>query len=378
MKYILTHDGVAFFHNGKNYEVSRDHKYYEEVVDAIKSGESAEEVMNILNKDVQILKDAVQVLEGMNLEFNGGSLYFEGEPLGDVLSKRILQMRDEGFPLEPMGNFIRNLFDNPSRRVVQHLYEFLEYGRCPITEDGCFLVYKAVREDYKDIHSGTFDNSIGAVVTMRRNSVDEDPDRTCSAGLHVCSYGYLPHFAHANGHVMICKVNPADVVAIPRDYNNTKMRVCKYEVVEELAEYYKNVSNDVLAKASVAVKTDTYVFVIEGLDEDGDWNYVNGSNALSDTAQLYDQELETNSEYLELRIRNTATDVVIAQDDVMNYEEPQQDEEYEIRDEFDDLIQGGFDSLSEAVSAAIDMLDDEDVGTMTIVDSTGHVYRTIS
>ena len=30
------------------------------------------------------------------------------------------------------------------------------------------------------------------------------------------------------------KVNPADVVSIPTDYNNTKARVCQYEVIGEL------------------------------------------------------------------------------------------------------------------------------------------------
>ena len=33
---------------------------------------------------------------------------------------------------------------------------------------------------------------------------------------------------------MILKINPADVVAIPKDYNNTKGRTCRYEVIGEL------------------------------------------------------------------------------------------------------------------------------------------------
>ena len=42
----------------------------------------------------------------------------------------------------------------------------------------------------------------------------------------------LIHFAHANGHVMLLKINPADVVSIPADYNDTKGRCAKYEVVD--------------------------------------------------------------------------------------------------------------------------------------------------
>jgi len=30
---------------------------------------------------------------------------------------------------------------------------------------------------------------------------------------------------------VLVKVNPKDVVSVPVDYNNTKMRVCRYEVI---------------------------------------------------------------------------------------------------------------------------------------------------
>ena len=37
--------------------------------------------------------------------------------------------------------------------------------------------------------------------------------------------------------MVICEINPADVVSIPADYNNTKMRVCKYTVIGEVEDY---------------------------------------------------------------------------------------------------------------------------------------------
>jgi hypothetical protein len=39
---------------------------------------------------------------------------------------------------------------------------------------------------------------------------------------------------------MIVKINPKDVVAIPADYNNTKGRTCKYEVVAEYKEDWRS------------------------------------------------------------------------------------------------------------------------------------------
>ena len=75
---------------------------------------------------------------------------------------------------------------------------------------------------------------------MRRNQVDEDKDRTCSYGLHFCSIAYLPHFLDSkDGKTMILKINPKDVVAIPADYNNTKGRTCRYEVVGEYTDNWR-------------------------------------------------------------------------------------------------------------------------------------------
>ena len=62
-----------------------------------------------------------------------------------------------------------------------------------------------VRSDYKDVHSGTFDNSVGQVLEMPRNQVDEDKDRTCSAGLHFCSYDYLKFFGGER--IMVLKID---------------------------------------------------------------------------------------------------------------------------------------------------------------------------
>ena len=144
----------------------------------------------------------------------------------------MITMLQEGFPIEPMVNFMENLYANPSKRSVDELYNFLEKSQLPITPDGHFLAYKKVRDNYFDCHSGTMDNSVGKIVEMARNEVDDDKDRTCSAGLHFCSLDYLNHFGGAR--IMIVKINPKDVVSIPSDYNDTKGRACRYEVIGEL------------------------------------------------------------------------------------------------------------------------------------------------
>jgi hypothetical protein len=127
---------------------------------------------------------------------------------------------------------------NPSNTAINELYLFLESGNLPITEDGHFLAYKKVKNDYYDIYSGNFNNAVGQVLSMPRNQVNDNRKATCSRGLHFCSFNYLKAYNSHNSNtdrIMIVKINPKDVVSIPNDYNNTKGRTERYEVIGEVS-----------------------------------------------------------------------------------------------------------------------------------------------
>jgi hypothetical protein len=159
-------------------------------------------------------------------------------------------MVKQGFPFEPMLNFLDNLSQNPSDHAVVELFDFMENKNMPITYDGCFLAYKAVREDYKDIYSGTFDNSIGSVCQVPRHKVDNNRDNGCGHGLHVGAIDYAKSYGGINiddedndggNRLMICKVNPRDVVSVPSDHKFQKLRCCRYEVVAEFDSIFDKV-----------------------------------------------------------------------------------------------------------------------------------------
>lgn len=234
--YIVTTTGVSAYLCGRQYIISKEVKYFAEFLKAIVDDNDEIKALEIHTSNLTRMTEAAILTEEITVK--GGHVLYKGEPVEPIISQRMVAMLDENQPMQYMVKFLDNLMQNPSYRATQNLYPFIEFGNNPITPDGCFLAYKAVRENFFDIHSGKFDNSIGAKPSMPRNRVDENPNRTCSNGLHVCSFDYLPHFSHANGHVMVVKVNPRDVVAIPADYNNTKMRVSEYEVVGEYKDYY--------------------------------------------------------------------------------------------------------------------------------------------
>lgn len=232
----ITNSGkIAAVINGQSYTIANDHPKYQQALDAVRKKN-----WNLFVDLVNISKQVSQyVSNGVTIE--NGAILYNGEVIHNTLTKRIVKFMGENLPFEPLVKFLENLMQNPSHRAVNELYDFLDVGELPITEDGHFLAFKNVRSNYYDIHSGTFRNQVGDVCEMPRNRVDEDKDRTCSYGLHFCSIKYLPHFNDSDGgKTMIVKINPKDVVAIPADYNNTKGRTCKYEVVAEYKEDWRS------------------------------------------------------------------------------------------------------------------------------------------
>lgn len=227
--HVITSKNVTVFLDGEPIIVSVGTPQYDLVIKAIDAGD-----VNALKDAVQIRKAIVKLSHG-KIELDGSVLKYDGQPLHGALVDRILRIVKGAGNAAPLLTFLDNLMQNPSHRAVTELYGFLEACDLPITVDGCFLAYKRVRHDYKSIHDGKTDNSIGAKLSMPRNMVNDNKDQTCSTGLHFCSESYLPHFSSSgNDRVVIVKVNPRDVVSIPSDYNNAKGRACAYEIVGEL------------------------------------------------------------------------------------------------------------------------------------------------
>lgn len=227
--YIVQGSNITVVIGSKPHTISKSHITYQKVLDAIKAGD-----WDLVKNIIEPIKVVLNFGKG-NVSVQGEQLFWKGKPMHNALTNRMIAMLQDGFPVEPLVAFMENLMTNPSKRAVDELYGFLEKNSLPITPDGCFLAYKKVRSDYMDIHSGTMDNSVGMVVEMERNEVDDNKDQTCSAGLHFCSQEYLPHFGNTyDSRVVIVSINPRDVVSIPSDYNNAKGRTCRYEVIGEI------------------------------------------------------------------------------------------------------------------------------------------------
>jgi hypothetical protein len=193
------------------------------------------------------VKDGYKEFSNGLIAVDGDNLIYNGTIVHNVLTQRIVQMIHNGDEATPMLNFLVNLMDNPSEGSIDQLYTFLEHENLPITEDGCFLAYKAINRDYTDKYSGTISNKVGEKVKMPYEEVTADPTKHCSSGLHCGSIEYVRCYGnfksdengeHTGDRLVTVKVNPSAVVSVPEDSDRQKVRVYRYVVHEEIENPY--------------------------------------------------------------------------------------------------------------------------------------------
>lgn len=176
-----------------------------------------------------------------SVEISGSEVKVNGNPIYGRLVDRLVGALKTGNDqrLGSLMAFTDKLYQNPSYKAVNGTFHFLEAMDIEIDDDGYIIAYKKVTKDYKDCYTNSIDNSVGKVVSMPRYMVEDDPSKTCSAGLHVCSISYLRHYSGER--ILKVLINPMNVVSVPEDYYGVdqdgqvraKMRVCEYTVLSD-------------------------------------------------------------------------------------------------------------------------------------------------
>ena len=236
MKYIISNSGVVnAIAGGQAYTFDKNHHNYSSLVRHLKSDN-----VEHFEAAYDIAASVEHFCDGY-VHIKNGTLNWNGIPMPELFSDRIMQMRKEGFEFEPMLNFLNNLNENPSDKAIVELFDFMQHKHLPITDDGNFLAYKAVKEDFTDIYTGNLDNNVGSTVSVDRSSVDSNRDQGCGHGLHVGSIDYVTSYGgidldnkddnNGGNQIVVCKVNPRDVVSVPTCSRYQKLRCCQYEVV---------------------------------------------------------------------------------------------------------------------------------------------------
>lgn len=235
--FMKTVDGFTAVIKNKPYNVSSSNENYEVLYKSVVDGDEQRFIDNLTPeaKLVRVITNSQAFIKA-DVKFVDGEVLYKAIPLAGVEVERIKQYAKDKIPFEPILRFVENRMENPSPEALAQLYVYIEKHKLPLTTDGCFLAYKSVQSDWMDKYSGTISNHIGAVVKMTRANVDSNADVHCSQGLHVGALAYSGPggWYHSHGDkVVICKINPRDVISVPNDHSGQKMRVCEYEVVAE-------------------------------------------------------------------------------------------------------------------------------------------------
>jgi hypothetical protein len=243
LPFMRNESGFVTVVEGQSYNIHCSHSKYADLLRAVKSGDSVEFLKNCTEeKAIQSYISQSPTLS-TKVQLKDGEVTYDGRPVHNTLTQRILDFKREDLPFEPLLKFMEKLYQNPSFTAINGLYDFLENKNLPITPEGDFLAYKKVKSDYfsstagdtvlikgKVVNKRVF-NGIGEEIQCKRNQVDDNSDNQCSYGLHVGGLSYASSFSGQN--LIIVRVNPADVIAVPKDYNAQKCRVCHYIVVED-------------------------------------------------------------------------------------------------------------------------------------------------
>lgn len=195
-----------------------------------------EEKYEEMMKYVDLSNAVKEFTFGTDIKISNGVMYYRGAEIHNSISDRIVMAsQDTTQNVERYVNFFRKLQKNPSFKAVQHTYDFLVHNDLDINEEGDIVAYKYISyREGQPVDSATckVPNWKGWTVTMPRNMVEDDPNLTCSQGLHVASQDYAGTWEDVETPGVIkVAVSPENVVSVPTDYNNSKMRCCGYKVL---------------------------------------------------------------------------------------------------------------------------------------------------
>lgn len=233
--------------------VSRQHPSFGRIMSYLNAGGTDDAHVRGLLDAREFVSAGLRKLSD-RITFDGSTITFDGDVVDNSLSRhlvRILREDDDPDLFGPVVKFMECLAQNPSPLSRRHLWVWLRDRDFTLTSEGHIVGYKAVQGTHDNrsitrgsnnvdvdgtIYTGHIPNPLGAVVSIARSVVDPNRAQGCSVGLHVGTWDYARQFGGHGSKILVVTVNPRDVVAVPRDCEDQKMRVCRYAVQEVKAK----------------------------------------------------------------------------------------------------------------------------------------------
>lgn len=296
MHYTLTSDaeftgGSVILADGTTYPFTGTHPKYKEIVSHLVAGDlNEDQILDLVNPFESVFRNLTALSERVSRK--GTFLYFDGDKLDNSLAKTILRIIDEDGFANPAQwgayvKFLDLLMQNPSQDSRDHFYKYIEAHGLTITPDGHAILYKGVRLNQDKTGKGRYTstqqgfglvttpdgktveykhdllpNDVGYVVSIPRSLVDTNRGRHCSTGLHAGTMDYVIGTMKTPV-ILTVSVNPRDVVSVPSDHGDAKVRVSRYTVLE-VNEAQKKYESVVATPGAKPVKATPVVKATDG------------------------------------------------------------------------------------------------------------------
>lgn len=341
--------------DGDTATVDSSHPYFEKIQKILKkeskgklSVEDAEKkIIKLVNPFINLVEDINSL--SSNLTYSENKIFYKHEPLDAEMSKIMLDIVKTAASedastrnkyqakVAALTNFIEKLYSGASETARRNLFRWIQDRDLVIYPDGDFLAYKGVvrLEDgtYVSGFSGTafvnnvlfenqrIPNAVGDVVSMPPSAVEDNEDRACGTGLHAGTHSYASGY-HQGGFLRV-KINPADVISVPKDSEGQKIRTSRYVVMDANDEEirtagvtfdYEGYSDDEDDEDGWDDEDDDYGWGYEDYEEEDDEDEEEDSSSYSlseGTVVGLAKNADSNGSYLEFDYKGNRRKVII-------------------------------------------------------------------
>lgn len=231
-KYTITPNSVSLFGGGQTLTARDSHPNFKKIVSFIMAGkhQEAEKLFSIT--------EFVKTATDNKITVKNGGVYYLNTQLHNAVCNKILDFVAQGLDVNPWLKFLEKLLENPSKYIYNNLYSFMEQYKLSIDDNGDIYALKAVKHNLK---SKWTDILVQYVVGQtyaepRVLLTDDQNDSYCGPGLWFGHEKFVFDYGSGNDHVLVVKVNPKDVIAIPSLSCYQKMAACAITPILDLGE----------------------------------------------------------------------------------------------------------------------------------------------
>lgn len=238
---------------GKMLVATQESSNFAAILAALKKGVDRKKIIALFDIGVALTEKFSQVTE--RVSFLGGCMYMDGDPVNSVLADMAVKFFHTGADdYLALVNFAEKAETNPNDHSRTQMFNWLRRHNFSLTPDGDIIAYKGVskttgrdaNDEYLSGNSGSaivngvwyknqrIPTAPGTIVEMPRSAVENNPQVGCASGLHAANWRYAQNF---DGNVIVLvQINPRDVVSVPTESSEEKMRVCRYKVLREVTK----------------------------------------------------------------------------------------------------------------------------------------------